>query len=315
MKEGEKYNDARRNIQFLRESILKIIFGSNECFAKEDGTMSRDFSSFFRTALKTEDEPFGYQTRLSKQDWPDLIEIPTGLGKTAAIVIAWLYKRHRNEPGTPRRLVYCLPMRTLVEQTVDNAKTWIDNLTEAGVYGESNAPKVAVLMGGKCDKGWDVDPVQDSLIVGTQDQLISRTLNRGYGISRFRWPIDFGLLNNDCLWVMDEVQLMGAGLSTTAQMEAFRRSMGTILPCRSIWMSATIQPSWLNTIDFKAYLPHITKLALSHEERQEETVRQRLKADKVLYKANCDLAKPVSVAKLVLEKHQPHSLTLVVLNR
>ncbi len=277
--------------------------------------MPHDYSSFFRTALRTEGNPFGYQTRLAKQDWPDLIEIPTGLGKTAAIIVAWLYKRLGHESGTPRRLVYCLPMRTLVEQTVDNAKTWIDNLTEAGIYAKSNAPKVATLMGGVCDKDWDIDPVNDSLIVGTQDQLISRALNRGYGISRFRWPIDFGLLNNDCLWIMDEVQLMGAGLSTTAQLEAFRRSMGTVLPCRSIWMSATIQANWLNTVDFKAYLPHLTKVSLSDEECQEDAVRQRIKAEKVLYKAKCDLAKPVSVAKFVLEKHQPHSLTLVVLNR
>ncbi|HTD15813.1 MAG TPA: hypothetical protein VK673_11575 [Chthoniobacterales bacterium] len=34
----------------------------------------------------------------------------------------------------------------------------------------------------------------------------------------------FGLLNNDCLWVIDETQLMGPGLSTACQLEAFRRS-------------------------------------------------------------------------------------------
>ena len=38
---------------------------------------------------------------------------------------------------------------------------------------------------------------------------LSRALNRGYGMSRYRWPMHFGLLNNDCLWVLDETQLMG----------------------------------------------------------------------------------------------------------
>ena len=52
--------------------------------------------------------------------------------------------------------------------------------------------------------------------------LLSRTLNRGYAASRARWPVEFGLLNNDCLWVLDEVQLMGSGLVTTAQLDAFR---------------------------------------------------------------------------------------------
>ena len=49
----------------------------------------------------------------------------------------------------------------------------------------------------------------ETVIVGTQDQLLSRALNRGYSMSRFRWPVHFGLLDNDCLWVMDEIQLMG----------------------------------------------------------------------------------------------------------
>jgi hypothetical protein len=31
---------------------------------------------------------------------------------------------------------------------------------------------------------------------------------RGCGMSRFGWPIDFGLLHTDALWVFDEVQLM-----------------------------------------------------------------------------------------------------------
>ena len=30
-----------------------------------------------------------------------------------------------------------------------------------------------------------------------------------------RWPLDFGLLNQDCLWVMDEVQLMDVGRDRT----------------------------------------------------------------------------------------------------
>lgn len=56
--------------------------------------------------------------------------------------------------------------------------------------------------------------------------LLSRALNRGYGTSGSRWPIQFGLLNTDCLWTLDEIQLMGAGLATTAQLEAFRPMLG-----------------------------------------------------------------------------------------
>jgi len=41
------------------------------------------------------------------------------------------------------------------------------------------------------------------------DALCAAAINRGYGMSRYRWPMHFGSLNNDCLWVMDETQLMG----------------------------------------------------------------------------------------------------------
>ena len=64
---------------------------------------------------------------------------------------------------------------------------------------------------GQPDKPW--------VLVGTQDQLLSRALNRGYAMSRFEWPVHFGLLNNDCRWLIDEVQLMGPGLWTTSQLE------------------------------------------------------------------------------------------------
>ncbi|MFV2073041.1 MAG: hypothetical protein ACC742_10375, partial [Thermoanaerobaculales bacterium] len=56
------------------------------------------------------------------------LSIPTGLGKTAAAVLSWVWRR-RWAPedvrcATPRRLVYCLPMRVLVEQTRDCAIEW-----------------------------------------------------------------------------------------------------------------------------------------------------------------------------------------------
>lgn len=80
--------------------------------------------------------PFDYQRRLAAEPWPELLDVPTGMGKTAAVVLAWLWKRgwragaQRDKPDaqTPRRLVYCLPMRVLVEQTYENAIRWLDRL-------------------------------------------------------------------------------------------------------------------------------------------------------------------------------------------
>jgi CRISPR-associated endonuclease/helicase Cas3 len=82
-----------------------------------------EFSAFFEAATREEGSPEGhkpypFQTRLAlSEELPELIDIPTGLGKTDAVVLAWLWRRRFDGPevreATPRRLVYCLPMRTL----------------------------------------------------------------------------------------------------------------------------------------------------------------------------------------------------------
>ena len=77
-------------------------------------------------------------------------------------------------------------------------------------------------MGGEERTDWPLWPERDAVLIGTQDMLLSRALNRGYTARRPRWPMEFGLLNNDCLWVFDEVQSMGPGLATGLQLEAFR---------------------------------------------------------------------------------------------
>ena len=82
--------------------------------------------------------------------------------------------------------------------------------------------EVFTLMGGEVEEGWELYPEKPAILVSTQDMLLSRALNHGYGMSRYKWPTHFGLLNNDCLWVCDEVQLMRSGLATTTQMQAFR---------------------------------------------------------------------------------------------
>ncbi len=54
---------------------------------------------------------------------PDVVQAPTGTGKTG-IILAWLWRRlyeaHRD--STPRRLVYALPQRSLVEQVAGEAR-------------------------------------------------------------------------------------------------------------------------------------------------------------------------------------------------
>ncbi len=64
--------------------------------------------------------------RMGNGDIPELIDIPTGLGKTSVIAI-WLVAQVCGA-NLPRRLVYCLPIRVLVEQTRARAVRWAQNL-------------------------------------------------------------------------------------------------------------------------------------------------------------------------------------------
>jgi CRISPR-associated endonuclease/helicase Cas3 len=230
------------------------------------------YRDVFEKAFEGNAIPYAYQCRLAGGDKadpngnfetgtecaPHLIEIPTGLGKTAGVVLAWLWNRVLQPTATarygwPRRLVCCLPMRTLVEQTRDNVKEWLKNLNDLEwKQEESHEGKVGVhiLMGGEDAGEWDIHPEKEAILIGTQDMLLSRALNRGYGMSRYRWPMHFGLLNSDCLWVMDETQLMGPGLWTSGQLDWMRNHrFGVLKPCMTWWMSATPSPMFLDTPD------------------------------------------------------------------
>lgn len=277
-----------------------------------------DFDEFFGKAMGGERRPFPYQKRLATDFWPELLEIPTGLGKTAAVVLAWLFRRINGDPDTPQRLVYCLPMRVLVEQIQRNIRDWLKAL------GLLDSVAIHPLMGGEEDlSSWVSSPEQDMILIGTQDMLLSRALMRGYGMSRYQWPIHFALLHNDTLWVFDEIQLMGAGLPTTAQLEAFRRNFPLGKQSRSLWLSATLHPDWLSTVDFKPYLESLCHNTLSDEDRRHPVVIQRTHSQKTLAQANTSLvgSKTADVksyisalADEVHHAHRPGTNTIVILN-
>jgi CRISPR-associated endonuclease/helicase Cas3 len=233
------------------------------------------FDNWFKKA--TGRKPFPYQRALAQCGrLPELLEVPTGTGKTAAAILGWLWRRrfHSEETvrnATPRRLVYCLPMRVLVEQTRACAVRWLNNLNLlAGTaifkgnrlksykvdWKQQNKIAVVRLMGGESQRDWREYPEREAIIIGTQDMLLSRALNRGFAMPPQEWPIDFGFLNVDALWVMDEVQLMGPGRTTSVQLQAFWDAAPPSHGLRqTLWMSATLGsqagslqlPNWMQT--------------------------------------------------------------------
>lgn len=290
--------------------------------------MSRNFRSFFSLALGNDIHPYEYQQALSEQDWPDILVAPTGLGKTAAVVLAWAWKHVlEGKQKTPHRLAYCLPMRTLVEQTESNIRKWLTRLHNTDPLWKTHLPDpdndVHILMGGVDETEWYMNPERPSVLIGSQDMLLSRALMRGYAMSRFRWPLDFGLLHNDTQWVFDEVQLMGSGLATSVQLEGFRRHFGTEIPSRSLWMSATLHPEWLKTADFQENLeiwniprdfpvdensPKVHSLVHAPKPiTKTDTVLSRMKKESLRKYAE-------SLASETLSVHREGKMTLLVVN-
>lgn len=289
------------------------------------------FRQFFEEATDGHD-PYPYQEWLATvgEALPMLLGIPTGLGKTAAVVLAWIWRRRFADKNirnaTPRRLVYCLPMRVLVEQTRDNSVLWLQNLglldgtadfdeqrLHSYMPSFNDADKIAVhiLMGGEERTDWALWPERDAVLIGTQDMLLSRALNRGYAARRPRWPMEFGLLNNDCLWVFDEMQLMGSGLTTTAQLDAFAKKLWQpAKPSRFLWMSATLGDSFLHTRDRRDWdLTGVTQRGLEQEDLDEPAIQKRLRAEKTMH-----IIQDRPKAAKILEGHSAGRISLLILN-
>lgn len=293
-----------------------------------------DYKEFFSKAMGGK-VPYNYQIKFAESDTLfNFVNIPTGMGKTASIIIGWVWRRfyHPNKDtreNTPRRLVYCLPMRTLVEQTWRNAIKWldaIDMLSGKVVYDdkgfisnytplfEKNKISVVRLMGGEEKHQWDIYPERNLILIGTQDFLLSATLNRGYGAGRFRWPIQFGLLNNDSLWAMDEIQLMGPGLTTSIQLHAFREIFGTVKNCNSIWISATFEKKWIETVDLKDQIKENEILTLTQEDLDNNDVQRIIKGNKILKKSQNSISDLKALAEEILNEHKSGTKTIVIVN-
>ena len=181
-----------------------------------------DFPTYFEAVHGY--EPFPWQIRLTEQVienglWPEVIDIPTGCGKTAAIDTA-IFSLAIRPDVFPRRVVFVIDRRIIVDQVYERARAIRNALKEArhGVLfrmGQRLADvagaiplDVAALRGGiPIDNEWAKRPDQPWVVVSTVDQFGSRLLFRGYGVTSGMLPIHAGLAGNDCLVILDEVHL------------------------------------------------------------------------------------------------------------
>lgn len=222
-----------------------------------------NFPALFQRATGVPPRPWQQELAADTTPLDRAIRVPTGYGKTLGVGLTWLFHRViRADLTWPTRLVWVLPMRTLVEQTMGALHTALHKL------GLDEDVKVHALMGGVDDGHWHLHPERPSILVGTQDMILSRALNRGYGLARARWPMDFGGITHDALWVLDEVQLMGVGFATALQLAVFRAAAPALRPSYTWSMSATLQPGWFSrspdTVQYAAALPSTELTAADH---------------------------------------------------
>jgi CRISPR-associated endonuclease/helicase Cas3 len=265
----------------------------------------QEFDGFFQVA--TGHLPHGYQARLAREGLPSVVQAPTGTGKTG-IVLAWLWRwlHESHRDSTPRRLVYALPQRSLVEQVAAEAGWWLANL------GLADQVALHVVMGGagESQRQWRLDMHQPAIVVGTVDSLVSKALNRGYGIARAAYPIDFALVTNGAHWVIDEIQLCPESTTTLRQLAAFARMYTPAEPFGLTCMSATVPAGLLETVDN----PTVGDVVAIRPEERVGELAVRLDAARTIRRLTANPGDYQTIAAAVRELHRPGTLTIAVLN-
>nr|VTP00247.1 CRISPR-associated nuclease/helicase Cas3 [Mycobacterium riyadhense] len=211
-------------------------------------------------------DPFPWQVRLAEQvlttgKWPTLLDIPTGAGKTVALDIA-LFSLAADPLAAPRRIVFVVDRRVIVTQVAGRVRQLLGAFGQSqdsdtivakvsrrlrALFGSADAHQIpfvfAELRGGiALDDSWASRPDVPTVLVSTVDQVGSRLLFRGYGVSRGMRPIHAGLLGCDALFLLDEVHLSRPFAQTLRELRTYHRPSGP-LPDRWQVVEMTATPS------------------------------------------------------------------------
>ncbi|MBF0612887.1 MAG: type I-U CRISPR-associated helicase/endonuclease Cas3 [Magnetococcales bacterium] len=188
-----------------------------------------DFSDYFLAVHGC--TPFPWQQRLLQQvvrdrHWPETISLPTAAGKTGVLDVAlFCLALEATTPPQERkarlRMVLVVDRRLVVDNAHERAekiKTALQQPTTpllqgmadqlCRLSGTKSPLEVVKLRGGiPQEKGWAQNPTQPMIILSTVDQVGSRLLFRGYGVSEQARPIHAGILGEDSLLFLDEAHL------------------------------------------------------------------------------------------------------------
>ncbi|PZG39902.1 type I-U CRISPR-associated helicase/endonuclease Cas3 [Spongiactinospora gelatinilytica] len=214
-----------------------------------------DFAAFYSQAHGGF-TPFPWQERLLDRvldtGWPDLVDVPTGLGKTSILDVA-VFAAALGSQRARRRVFFVVDRRLIVDEAYRHAREIQDALDNGSVGsvagqvaaalrvpGDERVLEVTRMRGGVTwSWRWLERPDRQAIVVGTVDQVGSRLLFRGYGLGDNLRPIDAGLVGTDSLIVVDEAHLSQPFLTTARQ--AVREEPAGLLPLPVI-VSMTASP-------------------------------------------------------------------------
>jgi len=189
------------------------------------------FSEFFREIWGRPAYP--WQQKLAEKvcagSWPHVMDLPTGSGKTACLDVAvFALAIQADLPAAKRtvgrRVFFVVNRRVIVDEAYGRAKEIAEKLLSAPrgsvtrnvadglrkLSGDDDAPPldVAVLRGGIYrDNRWARSVTQPTIITSTIDQIGSRMLFRGFGVSEGARPLHAALVTNDSLLLLDEAHI------------------------------------------------------------------------------------------------------------
>ena len=192
-----------------------------------------DFEGFFRAVHGG--GPFPWQQDLVDRlvecgGWPDVLDLPTGAGKTAAMDAAVFHLALcADTPGRAAlRIALVVDRRLVVDDAFERARKIAKALDRAPcddveghevieevarrlrrLAGDGAPPLVARRLrgGAPLEHDWARTPTQPTILCSTVDQVGSRLLFRGYGVSDRMKPVHAGLLGANSLILLDEAHL------------------------------------------------------------------------------------------------------------
>lgn len=275
------------------------------------------FSSVFKGL--TGNSPFPWQEALyarfigeDEGGVPKVTSIPTGLGKTSVLAV-WLLALANHPEKMPRRLVYVVNRRTVVDQTTAEAEK-LKTAVERGKLAGLDELAISTLRGQFADNGeWYANPARPAIICGTVDMIGSRLLFSGYRIGFKSRPLHTGLLGQDTLLVHDEAHLEPAFQNLVEMIEKEQkkeRERCGHVPWRGLQvmtLSATAR-SRANRND--------EAFTLTESDHSHPTVKQRLNAMKTLSLHRCENEKKKlssDIEELALQYKETSDAILVFL--